>query len=261
VAVLRLELPMAAAGTPRQVRCALGGAAQFGIEVTLLLPHGPLVVGTAAHVHGDTLLVATLPGQPRGLLPVPAVRLTSRHPFGLLRFVRDVMLPTELVTYPSPHGAAPERSQALDRSGDQLAPQGRRGNAVAGLRAFRSGDSMADVHWKATARRGTVVVKEREPEGDHTHDIVLDRRCPPAELDQRLAAATAVVLAARSRGQQLRLWSQDTTLTIGPDSRGEVPALRWLAAATTLPTTAPGPRRPGRRPAANQGQPTTAGPR
>jgi uncharacterized protein (DUF58 family) len=94
------------------------------------------------------------------------------------------------------------------------------------------------MHWKATARRGTAVVKEREPDADQALLVVLDRRVAPAALEVALAQVCERVLSARDQGRNLRLCSQG--FDSGPAPRTES-LLRWLATAAPLPGTDPAP--------------------
>ena len=75
---------------------------------------------------------------------------------------------------------------------------------VAGARPV-PGDSLRAVHWRATARRGRLVVREWEAAGGQGLEVVLDRRCAPAELEEALEALSALVHVARARKGSLRV--------------------------------------------------------
>jgi uncharacterized protein (DUF58 family) len=179
----------------------------------------------------------------RGIATIPSLHLCSRFPFGFFVARTEQRLTTTIVTHPAPE-PADEQARGRGRNGDAAWNLGARSPSVAGLRPFRTGDALADVHWKATARRGVPILKEREREADRAQDLVLDRRCAPEAFEAALSTATAHVLSARDRGQTLRLHSQDTLLVVGNDRPGEAAALRWLAAAAALPQSAPPPPNP-----------------
>ncbi|MEO6596443.1 MAG: DUF58 domain-containing protein [Planctomycetota bacterium] len=235
------DVPLAAAGAARPLRLhVLGGRKvrfDLAIEVAVRgqvfeLAHTPLLIG-------DCALQASLPGLPRGVHAVQRLSLVSRFPFGFFRVRRDLRTATEIVTYPAPDAPATAQQQIRAFTGP-LATSGKCSSTVAGLRAFRGGDAMADVHWRASARRGTPIVKEREHEAGNGIEVVLDRRCTEQQLESALSTTTNLLLAVTRRERALRITSQDFAVHIGSDRNDET-ALRWLAAATTLPHSAANP--------------------
>lgn len=236
--------PTAAAGSPRDVQVALIGPrrrAAFDLAVSLQsggerheLLHVPML-------RGEATATAVLPGQPRGIQPVRALQISSRFPFGLFVVTRTVPVDGELVTHPRPLSPAEAAEGTADGDGDLAALVGHRSNTLAGLRPFRRGDSTADVHWKATARRGTPVVKERELDAGETVEIVLDRRCAAAALEQALSLATTWLLQAVAAERPVQLKSQDYAGSLGGSRRSPGPLLRWLAEATPLPNEGKAP--------------------
>lgn len=264
-----IEVGFAAVDSTRSIRMSLdaGSTTRFDLAVELLLD-GPAdrpreshrqVGYTPCAVGGHGALEGSLPGQPRGIRALKYLRVTSRFPFGFFEARTELPIELELVTHPIPaslcnDGGAGGHAGAGDRG---TASSGR-GPSLAGLRSFRPGDAVADMHWKATARRGAPVIKERERECDPVVDVVLDRRCDEAALERALAQATTLVLGAR-HGSPVRLSSQGLELFVdseqstgtrnGGSSRGAsresgnatAQALRWLAAADGLAADGPAP--------------------
>lgn len=241
--VRRLVVPSAAAGLARPVQIDLAAPRPCAdVRVELLLEGGAVPVGALAMVGATTTLAGTLPGRARGLVAITGVRLSSRFPLGLFVARCDVPCDAEVVTYPAPTSASarPDARAAMAGDGHQRFT---RSATAAELRPFRTGDSLGDVHWKATARRGQPVVKERDREGDAACVLVVDRRCAAAALDLALSAAAAAVLQSRTGSASLRLLSQEAAFTLGQDPAAVEPALRWLAGAAPLPADAPPPPR------------------
>jgi len=238
--VALVAAPMAAAGAPRTVSLVVRvgrrtrfdlaiGADVAGTHVPLL--HLPMVSGTATGA-------ASVPGLPRGIHTVARIAVVSRFPFGLFQVTRQLPLTCELVAHPAPLEA---RAAAEYHAGDgdlAAAIANSRGVDLATLRGFRPGDPIGDIHWKATARRGKPIVKEREPGGGESLEVVLDRRCPAAALETALSLATTVLLAAAAAGRPAVLRSQGTELAVGTADRSPDALLRWLAGATILPADA-----------------------
>lgn len=247
VQIVELTLPMAAAGSAREgaveLAVALGARRRrFDLEVAIEGEDGPEPVAWLPTCVGGARATCELPPRPRGVCAVERVRVTSTFPFGLFRARLRVPIELELVTHPAPAPNPTQRTGgAADASDDDGAAQrAGRGLALAGLREFRTGDAVADVHWRASARRGTAVVKERERDHSPTACAVLDRRCDATVLETALEHAAGMVLAARHRAP-LRLLSQDCDLLVDPERGGTRAALRWLAQAAPLPDDAPAP--------------------
>jgi uncharacterized protein (DUF58 family) len=236
------ELPPGPAGHPRPLRLELRAPGRRPLDVAVELRIGKRT-HEIAHVDtfdGRATIQGTLPALPRGVATTSTVHVVTRQPFGFFSVRRRWPLPLTIVTHPDPTPAA---MAALRRGdGDESRAPGRAGGAsFSGLRAFRDGDAPNTVHWAATARRGTPIVKEREHEAGSLRVLRLDRRLPAAEFERALAQATAAVLAVRSSGRPVHLLAQDLDLVVRSDRNSEHAALCWLAAATTLPGDAPAP--------------------
>ncbi len=64
-----------------------------------------------------------------------------------------------------------------DLSGNHLKPLIGKGREVDRLRNYVSGDSMGDIHWKATARHGFPITKEYRVERSQSVYVVIDTSC------------------------------------------------------------------------------------
>jgi uncharacterized protein (DUF58 family) len=111
----------------------------------------------------------------RGRYRLTGFRLATKFPFGLWPRARTVADADELFVYPAlipppeallrglPAHPAPGRSFSPSRQGE-----------FRGLRAFRSGDDPRDIHWRTSARRGLMLVREKEDEETRAATVVLD---------------------------------------------------------------------------------------
>lgn len=195
----------------------------------------PLAAGAATHD-------LRLPARARGLHRATSLRLRSAWPFGLCSAERRFAVDAEVVTHPRPETV--EEATARARAGDGHVPPTGDDRGIAGLREWRHGDGLRDVHWRATARLGSPVVKEYERLGGNGSSVVIDRRTPQEVLELDLSRATRAVLDAASHKRTLRLASQGAVLVLEGDRPDALPLLRWLAGATTLPADAPPPPLP-----------------
>ncbi|GIK63623.1 MAG: hypothetical protein BroJett018_14170 [Chloroflexota bacterium] len=126
----------------------------------------------------------------RGQFTLGPMTVTSGDPFGFYIFPRHIGATSSIIVYPitvpiydfaTPTGAL-SGGQAIRRRTFEITPN------AAGIREYAPGDSLNRIHWKSTARRGKLLVKEFEedPLGDVW--IILD--LSKASLVERPSVAT-----------------------------------------------------------------------
>jgi len=107
----------------------------------------------------------TLCSRQWGVYPLGPVQVARSDPAGLFRARRDLPVVEEFAVFPRVYDVAGLAPLGAQRS---LAPHeataSRPGQALLylGVRDYRPGDDLRHIHWPATARRGMLVVKERE---------------------------------------------------------------------------------------------------
>ena len=136
---------------------------------------------------------------PRGRYAFEAVRLTIEDPFGLARAVVLQGERQALVVYP--------RLVALDRlfsEGGANAQDGRRlllrrptGYELHSVRDYVEGESLRMVHWRSTARRGHLMVRELEDAPRDEVAVLLDG-------DERAMSGEGFEIAVRAAGSILQ---------------------------------------------------------
>jgi len=236
--------PFAPAGAERKLGISVSdarGATTFDVAVAIDVDKSRVELAYFPVLRGESRTTATLPAMERGIHTVRAVQCISRFPFGLFQITRRVPLELELVTFPRPIASNGYASAMSERASSRAAA-GRRAE-VAGLRPFRAGDSPADVHWKASARRGEPIIKERELASEEAIEVLLDRRCSgDDDFEAALSRATTLVLRAFEDQRPLQMRSQDYAVLIHAGHSVD-PVLHWLASARPLPADGPPPRR------------------
>jgi uncharacterized protein (DUF58 family) len=86
------------------------------------------------------------------------------------------------------------RREPRELEASTTSPRAGYGNEVFGVREYRPGDSLRRIHWRSSARRGELVVREYEPPGLQTLTILVDPAPPSvvvADQIARLAASEA----------------------------------------------------------------------
>lgn len=135
--------------------------------------------------------------QRRGRYRLGPVELRSGDPFGLFTEHRRLDLTHELLVYPALVPLPPRAPGGGDLSGaSRIAPGRSAGSPVIrSLRQYAVGDPMNQIAWRASARHGSLLVKELEPDPLSDEWILLD--LAPVDGDaRRKVTEYAVSLAA-----------------------------------------------------------------
>jgi uncharacterized protein (DUF58 family) len=163
---------------------------------------------------------------PRGRYVFQECRAVVEDPFGLQKIEQPLNAPGALLVYPR----LVELERLFSESGDR-ALDGRRlllrrpsGFDLHSVREYEQGESLRKVHWRSTARRGQLMVKELEDSPRDEVALVLDAD-PTAvvgesfEVQVRAAGSIlraharrgrrAVLLVNVGRGEQQRVHSSD----------------------------------------------------
>jgi uncharacterized protein (DUF58 family) len=164
----------------------------------------------------------------RGELRFHAFRVSTRFPFGL--FTKSLELPREaaVIVYPRLAAERPPRRRAGEpRTPVEAAGHTAPAAAVAGLREFTPGDSPRRIHWRATLRRGALLVREQEGAAGIAAEVRLKTR--DAErgdaFEHEVARAAAETEAGLRAG--LRIALHTDSAHFGPDA-GAVHRARLL---------------------------------
>lgn len=135
-------------------------------------------------------------------LVVGDVWVRARDGIGLVRYELRVDRRRPLAVYPTPERlrrlVAPAHTQAA--TGSEVAPVRGEGLEFADTRPFAAGDLARSVNWRASARRGSLVVNQRHPERNADVVLFLDsfaeaRTAEEGTLEQ--AVRVAATLASR----------------------------------------------------------------
>ncbi len=162
--------------------------------------------------------------------------IATSAPFGMIerRLEGDYVAPLACV-HPAP-AAALELVARGGSGGDE--PSGaaaRRGSHPHTVREWRPGDEARQVHWRATARHGRLVVVEPERAVAQPLALVVAGRADARAWEDLVAVAAASVVAALQQGRAVLLLADDPDgggphlhgPVLAPGSTGE--ALDWFA--------------------------------
>ncbi|MCU1431863.1 MAG: hypothetical protein JWP95_968 [Actinotalea sp.] len=77
------------------------------------------------------------------------------------------------------------------------------------LRDYRQGDDLRRVHWRSSARRGELMVRQDERSGRRPSSVLLDIPQDPAAAEWSISMAASMALALVSAGHHVRLLGGD----------------------------------------------------
>lgn len=179
----------------------------------------------------------------RGIYSQEAFRIVTRFPFGFLQKARRVDLKSEALVYPSvePTRDFFEVLPGMQGALESLAKG--RGQDLYALRDYQPRDSSRHVHWKASARLGSLMVREFTREDDCRVVLVLDPHMSVGltekEADARFERAVTMCAALawhfyeRNTVLQFRTAGFETPLLEAEEVIFDI--LRHLATAKPIP--------------------------
>jgi len=203
--------------------------------------------------HGPRLSVRyVLRALPRGRYVFQDVRLELGDAFGLQRTVVELPGPGALLVYPRLVELRRLFSDAgaLAHSGQRLLLRRPTGFDLHSVRDYEHGDSLRRVHWRSTARRGQLMVKELEDAPRDEIAVLLDAQAGAVvgeSFDVQVRAAGSILDAYVRRGRRAVLvvnsdsresqsvhspvadWRRALEVLAGVEPTGRVPAARLLA--------------------------------
>lgn len=215
-----LPAPEVFAGLPARFLLRIHRKRGRSFFLTGLTPYGSVRVPA---VNGLLVEPLWLTFPERGRAGVETVILHSGFPLGFFRRFKTCSIGLEVVVYPKP--LAPGRyASRVGSDGHQKADarEGEKGDEIRELRDFRPSDPLRWVDWKATARKGEVVVKEFYfLQGD---SLVLDLSRKAGNWEHRLSAVCQLILEGTRKDFLITLVLPDRVLGPGrgPDHRRQL---------------------------------------
>ncbi len=178
--------------------------------------------------------VATAPR--RGIYREGTVTVESTGLTGWFRARRSLAAGSSLTVLPVIWPLGDLRLSGHRASGELVTPRPvRTGLEVSGVRDYRDGEGLRHVHWRSTARRGHLVIREYEHDGHDATVVLLDARRGGGHagvsadvFEDLVRAAASVADALARRGEAVRIASttDGVPVLVGP---GRAAVLRWLA--------------------------------
>ncbi|MCH8208869.1 MAG: DUF58 domain-containing protein [Nitrospinae bacterium] len=178
----------------------------------------------------------------RGRLKINACNIVTSFPFGFFVKIKSTPIELQTIVYPPirpcripiPAESSLEGTEGIKQVGDEL-------NS---LREFRPGDPISSVHWKASAKAGSLRVKEFSGSGKKSFSIFLnvldpgsDNFISPELLDKRVVESASLVYHLIRRGHEVKLKTHDFDTDYGNSEAHLAHIMRYLALIGTAPTS------------------------
>jgi uncharacterized protein (DUF58 family) len=179
---------------------------------------------------GSATLTYRLPGQRRGVWTIGPLRVGRVDPLGLARAAEAVGPSDELIVHPRtfPVVALPlGRAKDLDGPTSAASPQG--GIAFHSLRPYTPGDDHRLIHWRSTARTGTLMVRHNVDATQPRTLVVLDVRQELFDGDgfeAAVEAAASIVRSSQAAGFPVVLETTDPAGRHHPQLMAELAAVQ-----------------------------------
>ncbi|WP_339154062.1 DUF58 domain-containing protein [Actinomadura luteofluorescens] len=193
---------------------------------------------------GGRTVTYRLPTSRRGEIPVGPLRLVRADPLRLARRVREYGAPRVLLVRPRtvrlallPSG----RAHHLEGPTSDRSPAGTA--TFHALREYVIGDELRHIHWKSSARTGTLMVRQLVDASLPTTTVVLEARPgswpEPDDFELAVDAAASVAAGAASASFPVRILTGDGQVA---DTRGGPDDVEVLLDRLTSVQTREGPR-------------------
>jgi uncharacterized protein (DUF58 family) len=244
----QLHPPRLHAGSPSRVELRVANRAKR--RTPMLTLRDPVGEGRSATVvvaplpsRRDVRATYRLPTERRGILRVGPLSVNVTDPFGLASVSAIAAPAVELTVWPAiddvppvphttgddPHGGT-DHPNALTSAGEDFYA----------LRAYVMGDDLRHVHWRSTARRDELMVRQDEMPWQGRVTIVLDTRAAAhseTTFEQAVSAAASIVVACGRRRYLIRLVTTGGEDTGTGAGAAHVDRLLEILATVTLDRT------------------------
>jgi uncharacterized protein (DUF58 family) len=196
----------------------------------------------------------------RGIVELGTMRVLTRYPFGLIEKGYTTFLPDEVIVYPQllEHVAMPA-TRPMQGDAAPIHQTGRGSEFAGSVRFYREGDEARDIHWKRTASRGELVVREHEQDSNALVTLTVNNLLATAPEDEAawreqfeisISEVATAAAAYLTQGVSVQVQSNDSVSPLVAGGTPPDPIWRFLALLQPCRAKAPSRDRKRRRRAA-----------
>ncbi|QPJ63482.1 MAG: DUF58 domain-containing protein [Candidatus Nitronauta litoralis] len=199
---------------------------RFALESPLYVLHLP----AGSTIQKSVRLVAFH----RGKQTLNAIRISTGFPFGFFIKSKIIPLNLEVIAYPAIYQIELPEPSEIATDGEGLIKQ--RGDDLLALREFQTGDPLDNVHWKSSAKTGTLRVKEFAAGGRNSFTIVLNLEAPKTDnvltrqdVEEKIKESASLIFHLIQRGDEVSLKTQNFESEFGNSPQHLEALMRYLA--------------------------------
>ena len=203
-------------------------------------PKGPKGLAIRVSPGKSTIATAEYVFPRRGLYSYVGFDLATKFPFGFFEKIKPFRESREMLVYPEIRRDVGHLVADDFREGEVARQSEGRVGEFFGLREYRDGDDLRDVHWKVTARRGKLVRRLYDRRDNESIAIHLYNWVPPTpnhdtektlldSMEESIVIAASACAELVQRGHRFSLHTIDETVTEGAGAGQLQSVLRALA--------------------------------
>jgi uncharacterized protein (DUF58 family) len=173
-------------------------------------------------------------GLKRGPIHLKTVHLKTSFPFGFFVKTKTLPIVAEALIFPVIKNVALPSPKEYSEEGEGTI--GLAGDDLYSIREYRPGDPMAAVHWKSSAKTGTLRVKEFSKGGLHNYTLFLNIidpqtniRVGPEVLENRVTETASLAYHLIRRGDEVSLKTSEMQTPSGNTEAHLEHILKYLA--------------------------------
>jgi len=177
-----------------------------------------------------------LTAQRRGRIEVSCCLLSTGFPFGFFIKRKKRQVNWSATVFPAIHPVSLPAPRDGLAGGDHRVE--RLGEEVVALKEFRHGDPLRAIHWKSSAKTGTLRVKEFSRQGPESFTVRLNLADPgtggpvePEIIEGRVSRAASLIYHLIDRGDDVRLHAGKYQSAFGQGGAHRTTLMRYLAFA------------------------------
>jgi uncharacterized protein (DUF58 family) len=176
----------------------------------------------------------------RGVYELSGLALTTRFPFSFFEKAREQRQSAEMVVFPPPADPGEWDAEFFGQFGDVSAGEAGRGDEYFGLREYRPGEDKRLIHWKSSASRGELVIREQERETSRSIVLHLanatgrparQRHLAISPFERAIERLAGLIERCAARGWEVGLRTFDDEV---PVASAQADALHYALATTEL---------------------------
>ncbi len=172
----------------------------------------------------------------RGPRKIQALQVSSLFPVGIFRKGRRYEQDFEILVFPELFSSSLSRPEEVGDSGERSSVRAGQSHELYALRDYQSGDDPRNIHWKQSARQGSLIFQQRSRDENRRLHIIFDNAVGKLETDEQekqferlVSEAATSAVDHLSQGYEVALTTRELRLGYASGPRQRLNILEALA--------------------------------